>query len=148
MANVGGFAVEVHPSNALGHEKESLRQIARGLVQITLGAATAPASMSPLLRVTILPFLFAGTEEFDRVMAETDMLDHLNAPVLCHCVIGANGTFARGFPGRALRSSSGAMNLPMMWVTVAVALSFSIVLIHLAARWAGDNRGLKSNLLI
>lgn len=69
------------------------------------------------------------------------------APVLYYCVIGTNGTFARSFIGRSLRSTSGAMDLPMIWVMVAVPLAFSIILIHLAARWAGDNRDLKSDLL-
>ena len=68
-------------------------------------------------------------------------------PVLYFCVIGTNGTFARSFLGRALRSTSGTMDLPMIWVAAAVPLAFSIILIHLAARWAGDNRDLKSELL-
>ncbi|MCB1344132.1 MAG: TRAP transporter small permease subunit [Rhodobacteraceae bacterium] len=68
-------------------------------------------------------------------------------PVLYYCFIGTNGTFTRSFLGRALRSTSEAMDLPMIWVAVAVPLALSIVLIHLAARWAGDNRDLKSDLL-
>ena len=82
VAEAGGFTVEVFPSNALGNEEERLSQTAQGLVQVNLGATTAPASMSPLLRVTILPFLFFFFLEFDRVMAETDMMDHFNAPLL------------------------------------------------------------------
>ena len=69
------------------------------------------------------------------------------APVLYYCFVGTNGTFGRSFLGRALRSTSGAMDLPMIWVAVAVPLAFTIILIHLAARWAGDNRDLKSDLL-
>lgn len=69
------------------------------------------------------------------------------APVLWYCVIGTNGTFARSFLGRAIRSTSGAMDLPMIWVATAVPLAFTIILIHLAARWAGDTRDLKTDLL-
>ena len=69
------------------------------------------------------------------------------APVLHYCVIGTNGTFARSFLGRALRSSSEAMDLPMIWVALSVPLAFGIILIHLAARWAGDSRDLKKELL-
>ena len=96
VAEAGGFTVEVFPSNALGNEEERLSQTAQGLVQVNLGAATAPASMSPLLRVTILPFLFASTEEFDRVMAETDLMDHINTPLL------ENGVRIAGFNVRGL----------------------------------------------
>jgi TRAP-type C4-dicarboxylate transport system substrate-binding protein len=96
VAEAAGFTVEVFPSNALGNEEERLSQTAQGLVQINLGAATAPASMSPLLRLTILPFLFADAEEFDRVMAETDMMDHLNSPLL------ENGVRVAGFNVRGL----------------------------------------------
>ncbi|MEZ5751731.1 MAG: TRAP transporter small permease subunit [Paracoccaceae bacterium] len=69
------------------------------------------------------------------------------APVLWYSVIGTNGTFARSFLGRALRSTSGAMDLPMIWVSAAVPLAFSIIVIHLVARWAGDKRDLKTDLL-
>ncbi|SDE67267.1 TRAP transporter small permease [Ruegeria marina] len=69
------------------------------------------------------------------------------APILYYSVIGTNGTFARSFLGRAIRSTSGAMDLPMIWVAAAVPVAFTVILVHLAARWAGDARDLKSELL-
>lgn len=69
------------------------------------------------------------------------------APVLYYSFVGTNGTFVRSFVGRALRSSSEAMDLPMIWVAGAVPLAFSIIVIHLAARWAGDRRDLKKDIL-
>ncbi|SDE67305.1 TRAP transporter substrate-binding protein [Ruegeria marina] len=96
VAEAGGFTVEVFPSNALGNEEERLSQTTQGLIHINLGAATAPASMSPLLRMTILPFLFASTEEFDAVMARTELLGNLNSPLL------ENGVRIAGFNVRGL----------------------------------------------
>ncbi|MEZ5751730.1 MAG: TRAP transporter substrate-binding protein [Paracoccaceae bacterium] len=96
VAEAGGFDVQVFPSDGLGNEEERFSQTTQGLIQVNLGAATAPASMSPLLRMTILPFLFTDTDEFDAVMAETDLMDHLNAPLI------DNGLRIVGFNVRGL----------------------------------------------
>ena len=80
-------------------------------------------------------------------LLQTAMVLLFVAPVLWYSVVGTNGTFARSFLGRAIRSTSGAMELPMIWVALAVPLAFTIILIHLAARWAGDTRDLKTELL-
>lgn len=96
VAEAGGFTVQVFPSNALGSEAERMSQTAQGLIQVNLGAATAPAQMNPLMRMTILPFLFRSHEEFDAVMAGTDIMEHLNAPLL------DNGLRIAGFNLRGL----------------------------------------------
>ncbi|MEZ5652567.1 MAG: TRAP transporter substrate-binding protein [Burkholderiaceae bacterium] len=77
-----GVTVEVHPSDALGSEKERLGQTAQGLIHVNLAAATTPASMSPLLRGTILPFFFRSSAEFDTVMAKTPLLEKINAAMI------------------------------------------------------------------
>jgi TRAP-type C4-dicarboxylate transport system substrate-binding protein len=77
-----GVAVEVHPSDALGSEKERLGQTAQGLIHVNLAAATTPASMSPLLRGTILPFFFRSSAEFDALMERTDLLEKINQPLV------------------------------------------------------------------
>ena len=77
-----GMQVEVFPSDALGSEKERIGQTAQGLIQINLAAATSPASISPMLRGLIMPFMFRSAAEFDEVIARTDLLDQMNAPLL------------------------------------------------------------------
>ncbi|MEZ5658417.1 MAG: TRAP transporter substrate-binding protein [Burkholderiaceae bacterium] len=77
-----GITVEVHPSDALGSEKERLGQTTQGLIQVNLAAATTPASMSPLLRGTILPFFFRSSAEFDEVIARTPLLETINKPLI------------------------------------------------------------------
>ena len=69
------------------------------------------------------------------------------APILYFSAVGSNGTFARSFLGRAMRSASEAMDLPLIWVAGAVPLAFGIITIHLLARWAGDRNDRKKDLL-
>lgn len=76
------ITVEIFPSNSLGSEKERLLQTSQGLIQMNLAAATSPASISPLSRGLILPFMFEGVEEFDAVIAQTDLLAKINAPLI------------------------------------------------------------------
>lgn len=76
-----GFDVEVHPSNSLGSEKERLGQTTQGLIHVNLASATTAASISPLLRGMIMPFMFESAEEVDAVMGGTDLLDKINAPL-------------------------------------------------------------------
>ncbi|MEN8658755.1 MAG: TRAP transporter substrate-binding protein [Marivita sp.] len=91
-----GFEVEVFPSDSLGGEKERLGQTGQGLVQINLAAATAPASISPLLRGLIMPFMFQSAAELDAVTAKTDLLDQINAPLI------ENGLRVAAFTQRGL----------------------------------------------
>lgn len=76
------FTVEVFPSDALGGEKERLGQTSQGLIQMNLAAATSPASISPMLQGLIMPFMFRSAAEFDEVIAQTDLLDQMNAPLI------------------------------------------------------------------
>lgn len=91
-----GFEVEVFPSDSLGGEKERLGQTGQGLVQINLAAATAPASISPMLRGLIMPFMFQSAAELDAVTAKTDLLDQINAPLI------ENGLRVAAFTQRGL----------------------------------------------
>lgn len=76
------FQVQVFPSDALGSEKERLGQTSQGLIEMNLSAATSPASISPMLRGLIMPFMFESAAEFDQVIAETDLLDKMNGPLI------------------------------------------------------------------
>jgi TRAP-type C4-dicarboxylate transport system substrate-binding protein len=77
-----GIEVETFPSGSLGSEDERLAQTSQGLIHVNLAAVTAPASMSPAVRGFIMPFMFESAEAFDRVIAASDLLAHVNAPLL------------------------------------------------------------------
>ena len=77
-----GFTVSVFPSDTLGSERERFDQIAQGLLEVNLATASTPYGMSPIMRGIALPFLFESADEMDRVLAETDLLERMNAPLL------------------------------------------------------------------
>lgn len=77
-----GIDVQVFPSDALGSEKERLGQTSQGLIHMNLAAATSPASISPMLRGLIMPFMFESTAEFDEVISNTDLLEKMNTPLI------------------------------------------------------------------
>ena len=77
-----GFTVSVFPSDTLGSERERFDQVAQGLLEVNLATASTPYGMSPIMRGIALPFLFETPEEMDRVLAETDLLEQMNAPLI------------------------------------------------------------------
>lgn len=77
-----GFTVSVFPSDTLGSERERFDQVAQGLLEVNLATASTPYGMSPIMRGLALPFLFETPEELDRVLAETDLMEQMNAPLI------------------------------------------------------------------
>lgn len=76
------FAVSVFPSDTLGSEQERFDQVAQGLLEVNLATVSTAYGMSPMMRGVALPFLFESADEFDAVMAETDLLAMMNEPLL------------------------------------------------------------------
>ena len=60
-------------------------------------------------------------------------------PVIYFCFIGLRGGFAKGYLARQSGLTADTLGIPMVWISVAVPLSIIIILIHLFARWAGDD---------
>ena len=60
-------------------------------------------------------------------------------PVIYFCFIGLRGGFAKGYLARQSGLTADTLGIPMVWISVAVPLSMIVILIHLFARWAGDN---------
>ncbi|SIT82251.1 TRAP-type C4-dicarboxylate transport system, small permease component [Yoonia rosea] len=60
-------------------------------------------------------------------------------PVIYFCFIGLRGGFAKGYLARQSGLTADTLGIPMAWISVAVPLSMIIILIHLVARWAGDD---------
>lgn len=60
-------------------------------------------------------------------------------PVIYFCFIGLKGGFAKGYLARQSGLTADTLGIPMVWISVAVPISMIIILVHLIARWAGDD---------
>ena len=59
-------------------------------------------------------------------------------PVIYFCFVGLRGGLAKGYLARQAGLTADTLGIPMVWISVSVPLAMIIILIHLAARWAGD----------
>lgn len=62
-------------------------------------------------------------------------------PVVYFCFIGLRGGFAKGYLARQSGLTADTLGIPMVWISVSVPLAMIIILLHLSARWAGDDTG-------
>lgn len=60
-------------------------------------------------------------------------------PVLYFCFIGLRGGFAKGYLARQAGLTADTLGIQMVWIVTAVPLAMTVILIHLAARWAEAN---------
>ena len=60
-------------------------------------------------------------------------------PVVYFCFIGLRGGFAKGFLARQSGLTADTLGIPMVWISMSVPIAMIIILLHLAARWAGDD---------
>jgi len=91
-----GMTVKIFPSNSIGKEKERLDQVAQGLIEFDLATASTPFSMSPFMKGIFLPFLFKGSDEFDKVLANSNLLQRMNEKLI------PNGVRLVGFTVRGM----------------------------------------------
>ncbi len=59
-------------------------------------------------------------------------------PVVYFCFVGLRGGFAKGYLARQSGLTADTLGIPMVWISISVPLAMIIILLHLAARWAGD----------
>lgn len=59
-------------------------------------------------------------------------------PVVYFSFIGLKGGFAKGYLARQAGLTVDTLGIPMVWLSLSVPLAMLIILLHLAARWAGD----------
>ncbi|WP_372421882.1 TRAP transporter small permease [Salinarimonas chemoclinalis] len=62
-------------------------------------------------------------------------------PILWHSVYGPGMNFERGFLLRHARMTASTLDVPTLFVAIAVPLMVVVILVHLAARWCGDPAG-------
>lgn len=60
-------------------------------------------------------------------------------PVVYFCFIGLRGGFAKGYLARQSGLTADTLGIPMVWISVSVPLAMIVILLHLAARWAGGD---------
>jgi len=68
------------------------------------------------------------------------------APVLYYSLFGPHVNLARGFLARSAQRTSDTLGFPMIYVALAVPIAAAVILIHLAARAAGDNGSTSESL--
>lgn len=76
------FTATIYPSNTLGKEKERLDQVAQGLLEVNLGAASTVYAMSPLLKGVTLPFYFSDDKQLDAAIEAGNLIPVINEPLL------------------------------------------------------------------
>lgn len=64
------------------------------------------------------------------------------APVVWFCFIGLRGGFAKGYLARQAGLTADTLGIAMVWIAIIVPIAMIVILIHLAARWAGDGNAL------
>lgn len=60
------------------------------------------------------------------------------APVLYYSLFGPGMDPARGFLGRSVARTADTLGFPMVYVALAVPVAALVILVHLAARFSGD----------
>ncbi len=59
-------------------------------------------------------------------------------PVIWFCFFGLRGGLAKGYLGRQAGLTMDTLGIAMVWVAVIVPIAAIIIVVHLAAQWAGD----------
>jgi len=59
-------------------------------------------------------------------------------PILYYSLFGPHMNFARGFLMRSAQRTADTLGFPMIYVALAVPVAAAVILVHLAARAAGD----------
>lgn len=54
-------------------------------------------------------------------------------PVLWFCILGPNGSFARGFIARSMDRNAEMLGVSMIWIASAVPIAFALVVLHALA---------------
>jgi TRAP-type transport system periplasmic protein len=86
-----GFTVTAFPSETIGKESERFDMVSQGLIHLNLASVNTTFGLSPLVKGVQLPFFFQDAAEFDRVIAESALLEQMNEPLV------SNGVRIAGF---------------------------------------------------
>lgn len=59
-------------------------------------------------------------------------------PVIYFSFVGLRGGLAKGYLGRQAGLTADTLGIAMVWIAVIVPIAMIIIIVHLAAQWAGD----------
>jgi len=102
-----------------------------------LGATIAFKTRFDPTLVTLPPGLSAAIRLAAAIVGSAAVLIFL-LPVLYYSLFGPDWSFARGFLARTMGRVAEAMGFSMVFVAVAVPFAIVVILVHLAARLAGE----------
>ena len=71
--------VVINPNDTMGKEAERLDQVSTGLIEVNLGNPAMLFKMSPSAPALYLPFMFESEQQMDDVVAESGILEQVNA---------------------------------------------------------------------
>lgn len=74
-----GFKVKLYPDKALGTEDEKLDQVSQGLLEVSNSYLGKAGQLDPTIFGFNLYYLFDSVAHADRVIANTDIMDKINA---------------------------------------------------------------------
>ena len=94
-----GFAVGIHPNSALGNEVLRTEQVLLGLLEVNICGTQEVDLFTDLMEAVELPFLFRDSAEMDRLIDETDFLQHVNRRALDYGMRVVDFVFMGGMRG-------------------------------------------------
>lgn len=74
-----GLKVRLYPDQALGNEDEKLDQVSQGLLEVSNSYLGKAGQLDPTIFGFTLYYLFDSVAHADRVIANTDIMDKINA---------------------------------------------------------------------
>lgn len=105
------------------------------------GLLGATLSFKTRSDAVLMESVFAKRHNFFRLCAEAIQSAAVLTfvlPVVYFCFIGLRGGFSKGYLARQSGLTADTLGIPMIWISMSVPLAMIIILLHLAARWAGD----------
>ena len=74
-----GLNVKMYPRDALGGEEEKLDQVSQGLLEVSMSDLAKAGQLDPTIFGFYLPYLFDSIGHMDRVIANSKLMDEINA---------------------------------------------------------------------
>ncbi len=74
-----GIKVKLYTRDALGGEEEKLDQVSQGLLEVSMSDLAKAGQLDPTIFGFSLPYLFDSIAHMDKVIANSDLMDKVNA---------------------------------------------------------------------
>ena len=74
-----GVKVKMYPRDALGGEEEKLDQVSQGLLEVSMSDLAKAGQLDPTIFGFYLPYLFDSIAHMDKVIANSQLMEKINA---------------------------------------------------------------------